>query len=204
LDFYERNGFSHAGEFTDAKRFYFVLEPACPPPSEPDMDAVRKAREPKPESLGRRARADAEGREETAGDEASRAGTGAQPPRKAQRPGEPGAQHGKATVDGQRYPDAVEAVQRAVLDGLRRGATFGTSHKEGGTNIYWRNGRFIRDDYGDYPGVTEFIDEGEFLKMLRQFCHFEVTRSAGKDPLSELEVWRRILRWMRPVAPPPV
>lgn len=203
LDFYERNSSSHAGEFTDAKRFYFVLEPASPLPPEPDMDAIRKAREPKPESMGRRASADAERREETAGDEASREGTGAQPPRTAKSPGEPCPQHGKATVDAQSYPDAVAAVQRAILDGLRRGATFGTSHKEGGTNIYWRNGRFIRNDYGDYPGVREFTDEGEFLKMLRQFCHFEVTRSAGKEPLSELEVWRLILRWMRPVAPPP-
>lgn len=45
--FYERNGSSYSGEFTDAKRFYFVLEPANPPPDELDMDAIRKSLEPK-------------------------------------------------------------------------------------------------------------------------------------------------------------
>jgi len=41
LDFYDRNGSSHSGEFTDAKRHFFVLEPAHPPEPPPDMDAIR-------------------------------------------------------------------------------------------------------------------------------------------------------------------
>jgi hypothetical protein len=41
IDFYDRNGPSYSGEFTDAKRFYFVLEPPRPPPPEPDMNAIR-------------------------------------------------------------------------------------------------------------------------------------------------------------------
>ena len=48
LSFYERNSSSYSGEFTDAKRFYFVLEPPNPPPAELDMDAVRKSLAPKP------------------------------------------------------------------------------------------------------------------------------------------------------------
>lgn len=44
--FYERNGSSYSGEFTDAKRFFFVLEPPNPPPDELDMDAIRKSLEP--------------------------------------------------------------------------------------------------------------------------------------------------------------
>ena len=43
LSFYERNSSLYSGEFTDAKRFYFVLEPPLPPPPEPDMDAIRAA-----------------------------------------------------------------------------------------------------------------------------------------------------------------
>lgn len=43
LDFYDRNSSLYAGEFTDAKRFYFVLEPPRPPEPEPDMDAIRDA-----------------------------------------------------------------------------------------------------------------------------------------------------------------
>src|SRR6187551_4063135 len=41
LDFYDRNGSSHAGEFTDAKRHFFVLDPPRPAGPEPDMDAIR-------------------------------------------------------------------------------------------------------------------------------------------------------------------
>jgi hypothetical protein len=47
LKFYERNSSSYSGEFTDADRFYFVLEPPHPPPAEPDMDAFYKTREEK-------------------------------------------------------------------------------------------------------------------------------------------------------------
>ena len=46
LSFYQRNSSSYSGEFTDDKRFYFVLEPPNPPPAEPDMDAIRKSLEP--------------------------------------------------------------------------------------------------------------------------------------------------------------
>lgn len=45
--FYERNSSSYSGEFTDVKRFFFVLEPPNPPPDELDMDAIRKSLEPK-------------------------------------------------------------------------------------------------------------------------------------------------------------
>lgn len=47
LSFYERNNSKYSGEFTDAKRFYFVLEPPNAPPAEPDMDAIRKSLEPR-------------------------------------------------------------------------------------------------------------------------------------------------------------
>ncbi|MEO6244139.1 MAG: hypothetical protein ABIQ12_01780, partial [Opitutaceae bacterium] len=41
LDFYDRNSGSYSGEFTDAKRHFFVLEPARPLEPPPDMDAIR-------------------------------------------------------------------------------------------------------------------------------------------------------------------
>lgn len=47
IHFYDRNNSSYSGEFTDAKRFYFILEPPLPPPPEPDMDAIRAEREEK-------------------------------------------------------------------------------------------------------------------------------------------------------------
>jgi len=41
LDFYDRNSSSYAGEFTDAQRHFFVLEPPPPPGPAPDMNAIR-------------------------------------------------------------------------------------------------------------------------------------------------------------------
>ena len=51
VSFYARNNSSYAGEFTTEQRHFFVLEPPLPPVPEPDMDAIRKAMEPKPDVL---------------------------------------------------------------------------------------------------------------------------------------------------------
>ena len=47
VSFYDRNTSIYSGEFTDAKRFYFILEPPHPPPPEPDMNAIRAGIEAK-------------------------------------------------------------------------------------------------------------------------------------------------------------
>ncbi len=94
--------------------------------------------------------------------------------------------------------DSIAAIQLAIIPALQSGASFCTSHKEGGTNIYWKSGRFMRSDYGDYPDERHFEDKTEFLRMLRQFCQFDVTRNSGKDQLSEIDTWRLILRRMDP------
>ncbi|GEP43625.1 hypothetical protein [Brevifollis gellanilyticus] len=41
IDFRERNSSIQSGEFTDAKRFYFVVEPPDDPAAYPNMDAIR-------------------------------------------------------------------------------------------------------------------------------------------------------------------
>ena len=46
IDYYNRNNSHYSGEITDAKRFFFLLEPPAPPPPEPDMDAIRAAHTP--------------------------------------------------------------------------------------------------------------------------------------------------------------
>ena len=51
VKFYARNNSRYAGEFTTELRHFFVLEPPLPPEPEPDMDAIRKALEPKPDVL---------------------------------------------------------------------------------------------------------------------------------------------------------
>ncbi|MEQ1826381.1 MAG: hypothetical protein ABL921_10550 [Pirellula sp.] len=41
LDFYDRDSSNYSGEFTDANRHYFVLEPPHPPKPAPDTNAIR-------------------------------------------------------------------------------------------------------------------------------------------------------------------
>ncbi|HMP82211.1 MAG TPA: hypothetical protein PKA41_05825 [Verrucomicrobiota bacterium] len=103
----------------------------------------------------------------------------------------------EAALAAETHLDSVAAIQQAIVAGIKQGGTYGTSHKEGGTNIFWRDGKFIRSDYGDYPDHKEFTDEAEFLKMLRQFCHWNVSRQAGPEKLSEFDTWKLILRRLR-------
>ncbi len=100
----------------------------------------------------------------------------------------------EAALTAEAHLDTVAAIQAAILAGLRDGGRFSTSHKEGGTHIVWRIDRFIRTDYGDDPAHTSYQDDTAFLAMLRQFLHSEVSRHAGKTPLSEVAVWKLILR----------
>ena len=104
----------------------------------------------------------------------------------------------EAALKAEAHLDSVAAIQQAIVTEMKRGGSYGTSHKEGGTNIFWRTGKFIRSDYGDYPDHKEFTDEAEFLKMLRQFCQWDVTRNAGKEQLSDFDTWKLILRRLHP------
>jgi hypothetical protein len=46
LVFYDRNSSIYSGEWTDAQRYFFVLEPPRPPEPELDMEAIRAAHNP--------------------------------------------------------------------------------------------------------------------------------------------------------------
>ena len=319
IDFYDRNSSIYSGEFTDAKRFFFILEPPNPPPPEPDMDAIRRSHEPRPDEISRLAqRASAVRADIASGDspgtspvpeptpsaavQARRAltsietTTGAtrtlhfrdrRPPHEVQFALERNLRtlftasvdrdvlclSAKNTVNGARYAfelrfeaamplyncyslrvdvswasqpsthfdyfrstsdswfslwtrdlmsatppdpgegspkryrelcdaalhseahlDSVAAIQEAIVTALKRGGSYATSHKEGGTTIFWRDGKFVRDDYGDYPDVKQFTDAAEFLKMLRRFCDFEVAGPSGTDRRTEFDIWKLIWR----------
>jgi len=317
LHFYERNGSSYSGEFTDAQRFYFVLEPANPPPPELDMDAARKALEPKPDitahvtssleaspsSLPRssripkqrsdpgalprgaysstetatravrvlhfrdprppheiqfvlerdlmrlfsvtnengrsimRATASVNGGqydfelrfEEALVDsncyslkvETSWAGQATTPDdyyRKASArwfdfwtrefdaapPATKDAgsasryqQLCDAAVREEEHLNSVPAVQQAIVAAMKRGATFTTSYKEGGTNIFWRDGRFVRSDYGDSAGGEIYASEERFLTALRQYFDGETSSNYYPNKAPEFEAWKLILRLLR-------
>lgn len=325
LSFYERNSSIYSGEFTDTKRFYFVIEPPNPPPAELDMDAIRKSLEPRtnvstsqPEAcLTQRGAASLESntvtpneREDTPAKRsdfdlnASQAfsieesTTGAtrvlhfrdkRPPHEVQfalerlirtlftpsmeegmmclraRANIVGADYGfllrfeaalpewncyslrakalwgelpfahaeyyrktagswfahwtsefiaanspiasegsaerylhlcKQALTAEEHLDSVAAIQQTIVTAMKNGASFYDSHKEGDTKIFWKWERFIRSDIGDYPDERHFNDEGDFLKMLYQFCHWDATRNFDKDQLSEIDTWRLILRRM--------
>lgn len=308
LSFYERNHPNYAGEFTTTERHFFVLEPPNPPPPEPDMDAIRKAFEPKPDPLVRLAERCVGSSVEIAPGQSSlsskaivctETATGAtrllhfqdeRPPHEIQFELErrlmtlfvPTMENGRlimraqANVAGGRYffelcfeaallltncyslraetswaeqaathhdyyrktsdswfqhwtrdlqpanppkanagstgryqklcaaalqaeahLDTIPAIQQSIIAALKRGGRFTTAHKEGGTNIFWQSGRFVRSDYGDYPDEQKFTDEAAFLKMLYQFCHWDVSRNAGPDKRSEFDAWKLILRRLR-------
>jgi len=89
---------------------------------------------------------------------------------------------------------SVPAIQQIIIAGMKRGATFSTAHKEGGTILKWLDGCFIRSDYGEDPDLKKFADETEFLKSLREFYDFETSRAVYPDKVPEIDAWKLILR----------
>ncbi len=320
LSFYERNSSIYSGEFTDAKRFYFLIEPPNPPPPEPDMDAIRKALEPAADGMAHRTRPRTRepdaglGKGQTPSGSGRRApgrsadralpgafsvletATGAtrvlhfrdrRPPHEIQfalerqlmalftatmnqgklhlqaqawivgaqysfelqylaaspsgniyslrvetcwagkgsandeyyrktagswfshwtrdlRPIDPSrneegstAQYQsrcEATLKAEQHLDTIPAIQNAILSAMKQGATFASSHKEGGSTIGWMNGRFAKADYGDDPGHRSFASEDEFLRFLRQYYDHETSSAVFPNKVSEFTAWKLILR----------
>lgn len=88
----------------------------------------------------------------------------------------------------------VPAIQAAIVDALRRGASFRTAHKEGGTTLRWENQRYIRSDYGESSDQQVYPSEAEFLKALRQFYDWETSRNVYPAKVPDLDAWKLIFR----------
>ncbi len=73
------------------------------------------------------------------------------------------------TVSAERELDSIPSIQQTIVAALKAGASFGMSHKEGGTKIYWQHNLFARSDHGDYPDEQRYKSEEEFLEMLYRF-----------------------------------
>lgn len=99
---------------------------------------------------------------------------------------------------------SVPAVQQEILNSLRAGASFSTAHKEGGTNIRFDRGRFVRADYGESARVDEYRDEAAFLDFLRKFYDGETSRNIYPEKASEFTAWKLMLRLLVPRSAPPV
>jgi hypothetical protein len=169
LQFYERQSSIYSGEFSDAKRFYFVLEPPLPPP-EPDSNAIRSA----PDSR-------------------LNASSPITLVNGLQEVGPTTNVHENSARVEDADSDSVEAIQLAIIEKFKSGAYYRTSHKEGGTNIFWRGTRFVRSDFGDDPMEQTFEDESKFLQMLDRLCNCDVVENNGGAKLPECDQWRKIL-----------
>jgi hypothetical protein len=90
----------------------------------------------------------------------------------------------------------VAGIQRTIAEAVRAGATFSTAHKEGGTNIGFRGGKFFRSDYGESSEHESFATDEAFLAFLRRFYHGEVSRNSHPHQVPELDAWKLILRLM--------
>jgi len=102
-----------------------------------------------------------------------------------------------AALHAEAHLDTVAALQQAIVAAMKQGASFATSHKEGGTTIRWRGGRFMCSDYGESSAQQAFASEEEFLKYLRQFYDWQTSQSTYPDKLSDFDVWKLILRLLR-------
>jgi len=92
---------------------------------------------------------------------------------------------------------SADSVQAIVLEAVRDGATFRTSHKEGGTVISWSNGRFVRQDFGESDTSERFSSDPDFLAFLRRFFEWETQRHIPGGAPTEIDRWRLIARLLR-------
>lgn len=197
LVFHERNSSLYSGEFTDAKRFHFVLEPPNPQPLPPDMDVIRetnqsKARHSEPVVSPQPTPAQPSPCDPTRPKETNH------PPRRRVKSANRFVKRPEEALSAEQHLDSIPRIQIAILDSMKQGASFCVCHKEGGTNIYWRNGGFVRSDYGEEPAQQTFANEQEFLDFLRRFYDWETSKHVYPNKVPEIEAWKLIYRLLRP------
>jgi hypothetical protein len=90
--------------------------------------------------------------------------------------------------------DSIPSIQQAIIAKMKQGARYRTSHKEGGSHVYWRGDRFVRSDYGENQEERQFLTEDSFLSMLFPFFRSDLVNLPVEAPLSEIDAWRLILR----------
>jgi hypothetical protein len=84
----------------------------------------------------------------------------------------------------------AEAIQQTILAGMRKGATFSTAHKEGGTRLSFTGSHFRRAGYGESEETEIFASDTAFLSYLRKFYGWQTSG------VSEYDAWKLILRLM--------
>lgn len=100
----------------------------------------------------------------------------------------------------------VASIQGDILTALREGARLATSHKEGGTRIFFAKslvlagdaGRFYREDFGESDRREVFEDEAEFLAFLTRFFAAQARFEGAADVSTEEAIWQFIFARLRP------
>lgn len=103
-------------------------------------------------------------------------------------------QRAAQALEAEAHLTTIPALQQEILSALKKGSTFSTSHKEGGTRIGFANGRFFREDYGESPSHQRFSDEAKFLAALHRFYEWQVSRNVAPEKLPEELTWLLIFR----------
>ncbi|MCC7144540.1 MAG: hypothetical protein IT349_20775 [Candidatus Eisenbacteria bacterium] len=92
----------------------------------------------------------------------------------------------------------VPSIQQEIVRRMCAGCIFRTAHKEGGTEIRYWNGGWLRADYGEWSTRETFRDEAKFLRFLRQFYDWETSRNVAPNKLADYDAWKLILRLLAP------
>ena len=91
-------------------------------------------------------------------------------------------------------PVPVAALRRQILDELRNGKSFRTSHHEGGTSIYFDGKTFVRSEHGEQESFTVLGTEEEALDAIKELYDWESRKGSFPHRPPELEVWQFIQR----------
>jgi hypothetical protein len=122
-------------------------------------------------------------------------------PINAPEPGEGSAdraqQLAQQALSAESHLTTVEAVQAEILGALRRGASFSTAHKEGGSIIKYQQGHFVRSDYGESDEREVFHNDADFLAYLRRLYDWETSRPIYPQKVPEYVAWKLMLRLLR-------
>ena len=91
-------------------------------------------------------------------------------------------------------PVPIAVLKHEILDDLRNGASFRTSHHEGGTTIYFDGKAFVRSEYGEQTSSKVLSTDEETLDCIEALYDWESRKDTFPHRPPELEVWRFIQR----------
>jgi len=90
----------------------------------------------------------------------------------------------------------IRALQHEFLAAMDKGHTLSSGHKDGGSELRWRNGRGAAEEYdhrGECVSGREFTDPDEFLAYVRRSYAWDIDRETASSPPVESAAWRYLI-----------